>query len=134
MTKTVLRKMGLKPGMSARVTGLPEDLAPVFAGVPTTGVGPVDWLAAFVPDAAAIRAFAAGPLRDYREGGHLWLCYPKKGGTIRTGITRDHGWGPLHEAGFLPVTQVAVDATWSALRFRRRGEIRTLTRKSPTGG
>jgi hypothetical protein len=32
------------------------------------------------------------------------------------------------------VTQVALDGTWSALRFRRREEIPTLTRKSPTGG
>jgi hypothetical protein len=132
--KTPLEKMGLRPGMSARVTGLPEALAPVFAGVPMTGAGPVDWLGGVVADAAAVRAFAAGPLKDYREGGHLWLCYPKKGGTIRTDITRDHGWGPLHDAGFLPVAQVAVDATWSALRFRRREEIPTLTRKSPTGG
>jgi hypothetical protein len=134
MTKTVLDKMGLKPGMSARVTGLPEALVPAFAGVPVTGAGPVDWLVGFVADAAGIRAFAAGPLKDYRGGGHLWLCYPKKGGAIRTDITRDRGWEPLHAAGFLPVTQVAVDATWSALRFRRREEIATLTRKSPTGG
>jgi hypothetical protein len=132
--KTALEKMGLKPGMSARVTGLPEGLGGAFAGVAVTGAGPFDWLAVFVADAAAIRAFAAGPLADYRDGGHLWLCYPKKGGAIRTDITRDHGWGPLHEAGFLPVAQVAVDGTWSALRFRRREEIPALTRRSPTGG
>ena len=132
--KTVLEKMGLKPSMSARVTGLPEGLGGTFAGVPATGAGPVDWLVGFVADAAAIRAFAAGPLGDYRDGGHLWLCYPKKGGGLRTDITRDHGWGSLHEAGFLPVAQVAIDGTWSALRFRRREEIPTLTRKSPTGG
>jgi hypothetical protein len=29
----------------------------------------------------------------------------------------------------LPVTQVALDDTWSALRFRFRDEIRKLTRK-----
>jgi hypothetical protein len=134
MAKTVLEKMGLKTGMSARAADVPPDLESAFAGVPATGEGPVDWLAGFVADAAAIRAFATGPLADYRTGGHLWLCYPKKGGAIRTDISRDHGWGPLHEAGFLPVTQVALDGTWSALRFRRCGEIPTLTRTSPTGG
>jgi hypothetical protein len=53
---------------------------------------------------------------------------------IPTDITRDRGWEPLHDAGFLPVAQVAIDADWSALRFRRREEIREITRKSPTGG
>jgi hypothetical protein len=32
------------------------------------------------------------------------------------------------------VAQVAVDADWSALRFRRSEEIREITRRSPTGG
>jgi hypothetical protein len=33
------------------------------------------------------------------------------------------------ERDLLPVTQVAIDETWSALRFRRRREIAKLTRK-----
>jgi hypothetical protein len=38
------------------------------------------------------------------------------------------------DAGFLGVAQIAVDADWSALRFRRPNEIREIARKSPTGG
>ena len=33
----------------------------------------------------------------------------------------------LHD--LLPVSQVAMDATWTALRFRYRSEIRGLARK-----
>ena len=68
-------------------------------------------------------------LPHYREGRALWFAYPKKTGAIRTDLSRDHGWEPLAERGLLAVTQVAIDATWSALRFRRRAEIRTLTRR-----
>jgi hypothetical protein len=32
-------------------------------------------------------------------------------------------WGALVTAGFRPVTQVAIDAHWSALRFRRHEEV-----------
>ena len=63
------------------------------------------------------------------RGKKLWFAYPKKTGAIQTDITRDHGWAPLAAADLLPVTQVAIDATWSALRFRYRDEIPTLTRK-----
>jgi hypothetical protein len=36
----------------------------------------------------------------------------------------------LGAAGFEPVRMVAVDEDWSALRFRRVGFIKTLTRRS----
>ena len=133
MAKSVLVKMGFRKGMSAQVIGLPADLGPVFSEVSAARATPDDWLVCFVPDAAAIRHFAAGSLSDYRPGGHLWLCYPKKSGAIPNDITRDLGWEPALDAGFLPVAQVAIDATWSALRFRRVEEIRNITRKSPSG-
>src|SRR5262249_41432526 len=33
-------------------------------------------------------------------------------------LTRDKSWGPVTTRGLEAVSQVAVDATWSALRFR----------------
>ncbi len=48
-----------------------------------------------------------------------WAAYPKKTSGIDTDITRDHGWEALNAAGLRPVRQIAIDDTWSALRFRR---------------
>jgi len=45
-------------------------------------------------------------------------CYPKQSARIPTNSTRDAGWDVLHQAGLRPVTQIAVDAVWSALGFR----------------
>jgi hypothetical protein len=125
-------KMGYRAGMAGLIDGMPEELAPLFAEV-ETGEPPV-WIAGFCRDAEGVRQAAGRLLPLYRPGGHLWLCYPKKSGRIATDITRDIGWEPVHRAGFLGVAQVAVDADWSALRFRRREEIREITRKTPTGG
>jgi hypothetical protein len=130
--RSVLQKMGYRAGMPGRVEGLPDGLAPLFAEV-APGAPPA-WIAGFCRDAAGVREAAERLLPLYREGGHLWLCYPKRSGSIPTDITRDIGWEPVHAAGFLGVAQVAVDADWSALRFRRREEIGEITRKSPTGG
>ena len=130
--RTVPGKMSYRTGMAGRLDAVPEDLAPLFAEV-TAGAPPV-WIAGFCRDAAGVREAAARILPRYRDGGHLWLCYPKRSGRIPTDITRDIGWEPVHDAGFLGVAQVAVDSDWSALRFRRREEIREITRRSPTGG
>jgi hypothetical protein len=45
----------------------------------------------------------------------LWVAYPKGN---RADINRDTLWPILAEHGLRPITQVAVDGVWSALRFR----------------
>ena len=53
----------------------------------------------------------------------LWIAYPKKSGKIPSDITRDDGWEAVIAAGYVAVTQVAIDDNWSALRFRKTGAI-----------
>jgi hypothetical protein len=61
------------------------------------------------------------------------MLYPKRAGSVRTDISRDRGWQPLLSLGFVPVSQVAVDDDWSALRFRLADEVQSLTRKTTIG-
>ena len=59
----------------------------------------------------------------------LWFAYPKKSSPrYSSDVGRDDSWQPLGDLGLEPVRQVAIDADWSALRFRRADDIRTLTR------
>lgn len=63
------------------------------------------------------------------EDGILWFCYPK--GTSKKytcEFNRDTGWNVLTQLGFEPVRAVAIDADWSALRFRKPANIKTMTR------
>lgn len=46
-----------------------------------------------------------------------WVAYPK-GGQLGTDLNRDSLAALLREHGIRPVTQIALDETWSALRFR----------------
>lgn len=130
MTKSVLDKLGYKPGMEAAVIGRPDGLEAVLP-LPTIelSIRPHDLLLVFVPIRADVsRALAAST--HYRVGDRLWFVYPKKSGRFASDIDRDNGWEPILDAGLIPVTQIAVDGDWSALRFRRRDEIKTLTRKA----
>lgn len=59
----------------------------------------------------------------------LWFCYPK--GTskkYKSSISRDKGWETLGSYGFEPVRLISIDEDWSALRFRKVENIKTLTR------
>jgi hypothetical protein len=46
-----------------------------------------------------------------------WLAYPKAG-QLDTDLNRDSLWELLGTRGIRPVRQIAIDDTWTALRFR----------------
>jgi hypothetical protein len=63
--------------------------------------------------------------------GVLWFVYPKGSSKKYTcEFNRDNGWVELGKQGFEPVRMVAIDEDWSALRFRRAENIKTMTRSS----
>lgn len=48
----------------------------------------------------------------------FWACYPKGSGKIKYDLNRNTVWDALGLIGLRPVTQVAIDEKWSALRGR----------------
>lgn len=59
----------------------------------------------------------------------IWFAYPK--GTSKRyacEFNRDTGWKELGKLGFEGVRMVAIDEDWSALRFRRAENIKTMKR------
>lgn len=79
-------------------------------------------LASSKAELAQHRAIA---LQALKPGGLLWFAYPKKSSGLKTDITRDVGWDAVTQAGLKGVAQVAIDETWSALRFRPVEEVGT---------
>jgi hypothetical protein len=61
-----------------------------------------------------------------------WFAYPKgTSKTLQSEVKRDTGWDILRSAGFDTVRLVAIDADWSALRFRRKEHIGGPRRRLP---
>ncbi len=59
----------------------------------------------------------------------IWFAYPKMTSKkYQCDFNRDTGWATLGTLGFEGVRQVAIDADWSALRFRRVEFIKTMIR------
>ena len=127
MAKALLQKLGYRPENTGLITNLPWAMTPAFESV-RRGDAPECFLG-FCARASDVGPTAARLLANYRPGAHLWFAYPKLSGALASDLSRDRGWAPLNDADFLPVTQVAIDADWSGLRFRARSEIPTLTRR-----
>lgn len=129
MPKTLLEKLGYTSEKRAKLVLVPKTAKTLFAEIKAKTKGPFDWLLGFAQDIASLQTLSQGLIPHYERGGHLWLCYPKQTGNLETDLNRDSGWESIKELDLLPVTQIAIDSTWSALRFRYRDEIKKLTRK-----
>jgi hypothetical protein len=69
----------------------------------------------FADDAASVRRILAAQGDRLAKPSAVWVAYPKAN---RTDINRDSLWPILAEHGMRPISQVALDDVWSALRFR----------------
>lgn len=85
----------------------------------------------FAKDKKSLEAHFSKVLGKIADNAVLWIAYPKKTGTIKSDISRDNGWDIISNAGYDPVTQISIDETWSALRFKNSNEIKTKLRDIP---
>ena len=81
----------------------------------------------FVNNAEELRRLGPGAIRAAKSGGLLWISYPK-GGPARgaTDLPATPWWvqrdvlGQITSVtGYKPVSFVAIDENWTALRFKR---------------
>ena len=75
----------------------------------------------FADDAASVRKIMGARRSQLARTATIWIAYPR---TNKADINRDSLWPILAEFGMRPISQVAIDDVWSALRFRvlRAGE------------
>ena len=71
----------------------------------------------FVKDSQELKARAKPAIEAARRDAIAYVAYPKAG-QLGTDLDRDSLWAMLEGQGIRPVRQIAIDDTWSALRFR----------------
>jgi len=109
----------LKPGQTiavvARPAGIKMDLPDGVTGV--ADPGDADVVVVFLLNQEALAALATPAVEAARADRLAWVAYPK-GGQLGTDLNRDRLVSLMSDKGVQPVRQVAIDDTWSALRFR----------------
>jgi hypothetical protein len=131
---TILSKMNFKEGMKIRIWNGPDEQAFLFATWKKSGYVAADdekpsFMIAFVQSEDEVATYFP-KINSFAVGDEVvWMAYPK--GTskkYKSKINRDAEWKALRDSGFDTVRQIAIDAEWSALRFRKVQYIKSSTR------
>lgn len=126
---SLARKLRMGPGQRILILNAPpgyvERLAPLPEGseISEQPEGSFDLVHLFVKDVADLENLAPRAFEAAGYDGLLWISYPKRSSKVETDLTRDVGWDVVSGLGLRPVTQVSIDDTWSALRFRPAQEV-----------
>ena len=132
MAASLARKLVVRPGQKVLVVNAPvgygeslDEATVVTRGDPAKA----DAVHVFVRDTRELARFGPKAVAGALAGATVWIAYPKKSSGVETDVTRDRGWDAVTNE-IDAVSQVAIDDTWSALRFKpvaevaRRGERR----------
>ncbi|MFD2246896.1 YdeI/OmpD-associated family protein [Pontibacter ruber] len=129
------KKLQVKPDHKLLLLNAPEEVAQTlssegytFATQEATGEkGTFDAVQLFVKSRAELERDAPQAIEALKPAGMLWIAYPKKSSKITSDLTRDEGWQAVADMGYEGVRQIAIDDTWSSMRFKQAAE-----RKEPS--
>jgi len=127
--RSLAQRLVIRPGNRVAAINAPvgyrKALGELPAGVTLTArPADADVVLLFVRNRAELSREWPGIVGSVRDSAVVWISYPKKSGAMKTDLSRDAGWEPVGDTGFEGVSQVAVDDTWSALRFKRDPGLR----------
>ena len=109
--------------------GLKDELRINHAVKETLPSGEAGFILAFFESQEEIRRLVPRIMESVSGDTLLWTAYPKKSSKkYRSDISRDQGWEILGQYGYEPVSQIALDEDWSALRFRPVDKIKDFRR------
>lgn len=112
-------KLQVKPGMKVCLLDAPSalELELPEGTTTTTKAAAADAVVLFVTTRAELESRGRPVVEAARDDRLAWVAYPKAR-QLGTDLNRDLLAERLLAKGLQPVRQIAIDATWSALRFR----------------
>ena len=121
--KSIVQKLGIKPGFCIFVDGAPSAyeslVGPLPADVKVTArpKPPLHVVHVFATQAAGL----AGKLRSYRAviapDGMIWVSWPKKSSGVATDVTENVVRNTALPLGLVDIKVCAIDDIWSGLKF-----------------
>ena len=136
MPQTTFQKLNLKDQKQIVVLNAPASFEPELKTLRGVAIqrdlknaGDIEFSLAFVIKQKDVDTLGNAIAKKAQGDAVVWFAYPKGSSkTYKSEIHRDSGWKILGDGGFEPVRMVAIDEDWSAVRFRRAGFIKALTR------
>jgi hypothetical protein len=126
MNQDILKKLKYTSG-PALIMNAPEGMIPQgFAThMDTHSTQNYPFIILFVKNEAQFREHFHSISEHLSNDALYWVCYPKKTSGIPTDVNRDILWRLAHEISeYTAVANVAIDESWSALRFRHQSKVK----------
>jgi hypothetical protein len=123
MARTLPQKLFIREGSIVSIINAPDDYDELLGELPNSvervnGLdGPCDWIQYFTHKREQVEGAIEDLRNAMREGTLLWISYPKAG-KLGTDLNRYKLWALGRQHGLDAVSQVSVDDTWSAIRFK----------------
>lgn len=126
LVKKLLIKSGYRMTIINAPDGfvLPMEELPEHVEIVNHLEGKLDGILLFVHNQEELNDFGLKVLPHLKDDALFWVAYPKKSSKIKTDINRDQGWDVLNEKGFVGVSLISIDETWSAFRIRHTQYIK----------
>lgn len=122
-TPQLFKRLQLPKAKHALIMNAPQEYLALLKELPSfhfdpTPAGKYVYAQLFARDLAELDRLIDAVLPAIEYDALLWVCYPKGTSGIKTDINRDIIWKHLAGRGIRPVTQLAIDEVWSAMRMR----------------
>ena len=121
--KSVVQKLGIKPGFCIFVVQAPRAYGDIVGELPDDVTiasrlkAPLDMVHLFAIEAKGL----AAKLRSYRAAiepdGMIWVSWPKKASGVATDLTENVLRDTALPLGLVDIKVCAIDDTWSGLKF-----------------
>lgn len=119
--ESILKKLRYKENIQAVVLNAPADIEQQFVSAGLSSALPKNQKAAFcllfARNWAEIESHVHKVAENTDHKGLIWLAYPKLTSKIKSDINRDNLWPAFETYNLRPVSLIAIDETWSAMRF-----------------
>lgn len=119
--KPIHEKLQVKGARKIAVLDAPFEAGKIAMPEQTAALETADVVLLFTANHAQLTERLADVLTASRTDSILWLAYPKLTSKLRGNLNRDLIHDLIPEYGLDTVSQIAIDADWSALRLKRVG-------------
>ena len=123
MPSDLASKLQLKSDQSLLVINAPVEHAPELDEISLTNAVPASAVLVFVTQLEKVPDLLQQGIASIRPDGLFWVAYPKGGSGLPSDVNRDRLRLAAEPIGWQSVRLVAIDAIWSAMRFRPADQI-----------
>ena len=121
--RSVVQKLGIKPGFRIFVDGAPSPYDDVIGPLPADVTlarrltAPLDMVHVFATVAATLRKKLPACREAIAPDGMVWVSWPKKSSGVTTDVTENVVRDTALSLVLVDIKVCAIDDTWSGLKF-----------------